>query len=414
MRILWITNSPFPEVYEKLNLSAPVTVGWSHSAANALLSQSNDINLAVASFHKVKELKELEINRITHYLMPTRLKYRVGNTDSSYWQQIKETFNPDVIHIHGSEYLHSYSFVNACGPEKVVLSIQGLVSVYERYYDGNIPWRDLVRHTTLRDVVRWDTFFTKHKNMQKRGKYEKMLIEKIGHVIGRTSWDRDHVWAINPNATYHFCNETLRPSFYKNRWSLQQCERYSIFVSQAQYPIKGFHQLVKALPIVLKHYPETRVYVAGRNYFSGRGIRLNGYGSYINSLIKRYKLSDYIEFTGFLSEEAMCKRFLNSHISVCPSAIENSPNSVGEAQILGVPCLASYVGGTADMMEHGENGLLHRFEEVEMLASNICRIFADDELALKISENARVSAAKRHDRARNASDLYQIYQKMIQ
>ena len=66
MRILWITNSPFPEVYEKLNLSAPVTVGWIHSAANALLSQSNDINLAVASFHKVKELKELEINRITH------------------------------------------------------------------------------------------------------------------------------------------------------------------------------------------------------------------------------------------------------------------------------------------------------------------------------------------------------------
>jgi glycosyltransferase involved in cell wall biosynthesis len=99
---------------------------------------------------------------------------------------------------------------------------------------------------------------------------------------------------------------------------------------------------------------------------------------------------------------------------VCPSAIENSPNSVGEAQILGVPCLASYVGGTADMMEHGENGLLHRFEEVEMLASNICRIFADDELALKISENARVCAAKRHDGARNASDLYQIYQKMIQ
>lgn len=412
MKILWIVNSPFPEVSNELNLKDKAK-GWIFSSANSLLEQNDNINLAVVSFYHGKKLKEIQTEKIKHYLLPEELRFKASADGNLYWQQIKSNFQPDVIHIHGSEYFHSYSFVKACGPEKVILSIQGLVSVYERYYYGNIDKKDLIRYTTPRDIVRLDTFFIKRRNMQKRGVYERLLIEKIGHIIGRTSWDRDHVWAINPKAAYHFCNETLRSSFYENKWSLQNCRKYSIFVSQAQYPIKGFHQLVKALSIVVKHYPQTKVYVAGTNYFSNRGIRINGYGNLINSLTNKYKISDHIEFTGFLSEEEMCRQFLNSHISVCPSAIENSPNSVGEAQILGVPCLASYAGGVPDMIEHGKTGLLHRFEEVEMLASNICRLFADDKLALEISENSRIVAARRHNGVQNAKDLYQIYSKII-
>lgn len=411
MKVLWIVNSPFPEISENLKLK-DASKGWVISAANSLLEQNRDIKLGVVSFYKGKELKKLHSNQVTHYLLPNKFRYSASEGGKEYWQQIKSTFNPDVIHIHGSEYFHSYSFVKACGPEKVVLSIQGLVSVYERYYYGGISKSDLIKYTTPRDLVRRDTFFSKRRNMQKRGDHERLLIQKINHIIGRTSWDRDHTWAINPKATYHFCNETLRPSFYKNKWSVQDCTKYSIFVSQAQYPIKGFHQLIKALSIVVKHYPETKVHVAGTNYFSNRGIRINGYGNLINSLIKKHQLSGHVEFTGFLPEEAMCRRFLDSHISVCPSAIENSPNSVGEAQLLGVPCLASYVGGIADMVEHGKNGLLHRFEEVEMLASNICKVFADDKLAHQISENARECAAKRHNSIQNAEDLYKIYLKI--
>src|SRR5690606_23789955 len=154
--------------------------------------------------------------------------------------------------------------------------------------------------------------------------------------------------------------ESLRPSFYNNNWRIDQCEKYSIFISQAYYPLKGFHQLLKAMPIILRHFPNTKVYVAGNNYFSNRGIKINGFGSYINTLVKKYNLADHIKFTGILSEEAMCKRYIDSHVFVSPSSIENSPNSVGEAQLLGVPCVASYVGGTPDMIEHEDTGLLYR------------------------------------------------------
>ena len=414
MKILWITNSPLPEAYEMLKLKAPVTVGWVNSAANALLARSEKIKLAVASFYPGRELKELTSERMVHYLLPEILKTKPNDaTNDHLWHSVNAKFKPDLVHIHGSEYPHSYSYVRACGAERVVVSIQGLVSIYERYYYGDIEKTDLLKSTTLRDLIRFDTLFSQRKNMQRRGDFEKLLIGKVNHFIGRTSWDRDHIWAINPTAAYHFCNETLRPSFYKKQWSLKNCEPYSIFVSQAHYPIKGFHQLVKALPIILGHFPSAKVYVAGNNFFSNRGMRINGFGHYINSLIDKYKLSGKILFTGLLNEEEMCQRFLSSHVFVCPSAIENSPNSVGEAQLLGVPCIASFVGGTADLVEHGKTGLLYRFEEVEMLASNVCRVFSDDNFASEISGNEKAVAAARHNQINNAERLYQIYTNIV-
>jgi glycosyltransferase involved in cell wall biosynthesis len=117
-----------------------------------------------------------------------------------------------------------------------------------------------------------------------------------------------------------------------------------------------------------------------------------------------------VVFTGLLSEIEMCNRYLASHIFVCPSSIENSSNSIGEAQLLGVPCIASYVGGIADMVVDNETGLLYRFEEVEMLAAAVCHIFANDSLALKLSKQSRKIAAFRHDKLINSKKLNNIYQ----
>lgn len=68
----------------------------------------------------------------------------------------------------------------------------------------------------------------------------------------------------------------------------------------------------------------------------------------------------------------MKQEYLNANVFICPSSLENSPNSLGEAQILGTPCLASYVGGIPDMM-FGNEGYLYRFEEIEMLAERFVK-----------------------------------------
>ena len=77
------------------------------------------------------------------------------------------------------------------------------------------------------------------------------------HIIGRTDWDKTHVWSVNPRAHYHFCNENLRSSFYLcNTWQYDKCQKYRIFLSQAASPLKGIQKVINALPSVLKYFSD--------------------------------------------------------------------------------------------------------------------------------------------------------------
>jgi len=252
------------------------------------------------------------------------------------------------------------------------------------------------------------------KRMGIRGSYEKELIKNIKHVIGRTSWDSSNIWAINPLANFYFCDETLRNSFYQKQWDIKNCQKYTIFLSQGHYPIKGLHQIIKALPLILKHFPKTKVYVAGNDFLNTSWYKKNGFAIYLNKLMFKHKISnDTIVFLGILNEEQMVKQYAASHVFVCPSIIENSPNSVGEAQLVGTPCVASYVGGTMDMLKDGETGFLYRFEEISLLARQICQIFSNEDLAILLSENAQTAALIRHDKLNNAVRLNSIYKQII-
>lgn len=415
MNVLWIVNTVFPEVAEEIGVSRTNTVGWIHSSAMAFLDNITNVKFATATIYEGGSFRQIDKNGITHFLIPSRRKLFNNKFDYSiFWHKIERTFKPDIVHIHGTEYPQILSYIEVYGADKVIVSIQGLVNVIERYYFGDISKISLIKSITIRDLIRLDTVFSQKSGMKKRGKVEKDIIRSVKNVIGRTSWDKAHLFAINPKINYLFCNETLRNSFYENKWSLKNCVKHSIFISQSHYPIKGIHKLILAIPFVLREFPDTRIFVAGHNYFENRGMRINGFGKFVNSLIDKYNLRSHIIFTGLLSEQEMIDKYLKSHVYISPSIIENSPNSVGEAQLLGVPCISTYVGGTPDMIIHKENGLLYRFAEIEMLAASICEIFSNSSLAEKLSVNGTKTAKIRHDRVCNAKNLFSIYEKIIE
>ena len=407
MNILWITNIMLPPLCEVLNLPVPVVGGWMYSSASKLI-EDNSVNLAVATIYQGEEYKDVQVGAIRYFLLPlnghSNLKY--NKHLEQYWRIIKNNFNPDVVHIHGTEYPHGLAYVRACGGENVVVSIQGLLSCYYYYYYG-LSDVDILTNITLRDILRQDNIFQQRNKMKKRSTYEKEIISSANHIIGRTSWDKAHVWAINPNAIYHHCNETLRPEFYKHSWNYDKCEKHSIFMSQAGYPVKGLHLMLKALAIVKKFYPDVKLYIAGDDITKKPWYRLSGYGKIIKKMIRSFSLDNQVFFTGPLDEVSICDRYLSSNLFVSPSTIENSPNSLCEAQLLGMPYLASYVGGVADLTE-GHNEHLYRFEEYEMLAWKICYIFDTDKFSIN-----NPNAYKRHNSNYNKQTLVSIYRKII-
>lgn len=414
MKILWITNILFPEAEQLLNGAGELkaTGGWMLGAANALL-QNKEVKLTVASVStKVHKLTKLEGHDILYYILPMGKGNMNFNMEyCKYWQQVNNDVNPDVVHIHGTECSHGYAYMSACGCDNVVISIQGLTSAYYYFYYG-MTKNDIYRNLTFRDIIR-GSILSGQKQFKQRAAYEIEMIKNAKHIIGRTSWDKARVWAINPNAEYHFCNETLRSDFYDgSRWIYNKCDKHSIFLSQAGYPIKGLHQVLKAMPFILRHYPDTSIRIAGADITKSstlsEKLRLSGYGRYIKRLINKNALEDKVTFTGSLNGEQMKQEYLRTNVFVCPSTIENSPNSLGEAQILGTPCIASYVGGIPDMMKENEENL-YRFEEVEMLAEKVCRVFADAEKQVDM----HVIAAERHSSKLNCGILFSIYKNII-
>lgn len=414
MNILWITNITFPEALELLHKDGAIkgSGGWMVGAAEALVKQQ-DIKLAVASISPdVKGLTRLDGKSVTYYLLP----YGKGNSHVNHdyeplWDRVKSDFCPEVVHIHGTEFSHGLAWIKACGAEHTCVSIQGLRHASYYYYHYGITKNQIRLSATPVSVV-FGSLIKMARKYKSCGEYEKEVIRQVNHIIGRTSWDRARTWVLNPDANYYHGGETMRSIFYSdNVWSYSSCISHSIFLSQARDPIKGLHQMLRAMPIILRHYPDTIIKVAGPDITRGNSwkdlIRLSDYGNIIRKLIKKYNLKNHICFTGSLDSEGMLKEYLKCNVFVCPSTVENSPNSLAEAQLLGVPVVASYVGGVPDMMK-GDEGHLYRFEEVEMLAYKVCEIFDNKENQPQVS-HMRQEALHRHNPQKNALELMHIY-----
>lgn len=408
MKILWITNLVLPDVARAIGLTTNVGGGWMQSSLNKL-KESQENEIAVASVYNGKQFLTKKTNGVTYYLLPLAGK-SMGCYNpqlEAYWKQIKSDFRPDVIHIHGTEFPHGLAWIRACSGDSTVISIQGLVSVISRHY--NLKGEPLSRGLyTFRDVLKRDSIKRTRLSFKKRGVYETEMIKSVSHLIGRTEWDKSHCWAINPKATYHYGGEIIRGCFYGKQWKYDNCVPHTIFISNGTSPIKGLHKILQALPLIKEHYQDVKLYVAGPDPFNTPWYRISGYNKYIMRLINMYNLKDNVEFTGSLSEEEMCQQYLMSNVFVNCSSIENSSNALGEALLLKMPSVASFVGGTADLVDNNAE-LLYRYEETEMLAEKICTIFETG--ANYISPNINLS---KYDGDKNLHDLLDTYKTVAQ
>jgi glycosyltransferase involved in cell wall biosynthesis len=417
MKILWIVNTIFPVPSNLMGLSSPVIGGWMYGLADRV-GKSEGFELAIATVFKGTELKQFSVDKIDYYLLPCKDNIKYDNRLEKYWIQVCSQFEPDIIHIHGTEFAHGLACMRRLPDIKYVLSIQGLVGACTKYYLGGLSFWEVFKNITFRDLVRNDNLFQAKRKFKLRGNLEKEYLIRTKHVIGRTQWDFVYTKLINAGVKYHFCNESLRDTFYESdKWDIDKKNDFSIFCSQSTYPLKGLHQVLKAVSLLKKEFPQIKLKVAGNDILKSdtllKKIKVSGYSKYLNRLIKKLAIRELIEFTGQLNEIEMIEQYRAAHVFICSSSIENSPNSLGEAQLLGVPSIASYVGGIPDMILEGKSGLMYRFEDFEMLAEQIRIVFCDARKAQELSSNGILDAKIRHNQMTNLQTNLNIYENII-
>ena len=163
---------------------------------------------------------------------------------------------------------------------------------------------------------------------------------------------------------------------------------------------KGHQYLIEALHLLNTKY--------NRQNFTATILGDGALKAGLARLADRYHLSNRIQMPGFCDD--IFSMLSTAHLFVLPSLHESSPNALIEAMGVGLPCIASSVGGVPDLIDHQENGLLIPPRASGALAEAINDLLTNQELAVYLGRNARRRIEEMFDSNRSIQQLEAVYQ----
>ena len=319
-------------------------------------------------------------------------------------QKAIEDFKPDIIQVFGSE--NAFGTICQYTDIPCVIHIQGFLPAYANaYYPPGISLLDYCRQAFLKPgelyqrIWRWHVF-------RERAKREERILANVEFFLGRTEWDKAIVRVYSHCGRYFHCDEILRPVFYESKiWQAHQRTQWQI-ISVISMPIYKGQDLILKTANLLKNK-------------LGVDFTWNVYGVYdlrfFEKMLGISAESVNVHIMGSVNAETLRDALLDADVYVHPSYIDNSPNSLCEAQMLGLPVIGADVGGVSTLVQQGVNGLLVPANDPIMLASHLHRLLINDhEFASHLGMEARQTALARHEPSRIVKDLSQIYQTVIQ
>ncbi len=153
---------------------------------------------------------------------------------------------------------------------------------------------------------------------------------------------------------------------------------------------KGITHLLDATSELVEDYDNFKLVVVGRGVLKED---LKVYTSQQN-------LKDYVEFTGWVSEEELHNRYVMADFVVVPSIETNSgdtegmPTVISEAFAAGNPVIGTNVGGIPDVVNDGENGYVVPQKDSLALAQTMRKLIEDGNRREVLSEGALTTAEK--------------------
>jgi len=419
MKVLWISNILFGPLGEMVGQSKSLGGSWLDAAFDALQKVDN-LELTIVTVSRVKEIIKKTDGKHTFYILPGGYPSQYDSSsikNKKNWERIKTECRPDLIQIWGTEYTHGYLALQVMQDIPSIIYMQGLMGQIARHILAGISDNELIRSITIRDILKLDWIKRQQLKYYQRSIIETKMIQMSGNVIVENEWCESNCKAIESNCKTFKSKLSIKQEFYGYEWKADQMKPYTIMCNSAITQIKGVHMILKAMSIVIKKYPETQLLITGdKSRFENTLLRkwlINGYTKYLKSIIKEHDLKSRIIFLGELTSSQLAEQMANSNVFVMSSSIENHSSILMEAMIVGMPCISSYVGGIPEYLQHNANGLLYRFEDYEILASHIIKIFDDIIFASKMALNGRISMRNSRNANNIKEELLGIYNNVL-
>ncbi len=413
MNVLWLSSANI--LFNEKGDRTYNGKGWIGSLADAVQEFAPQTELSVAFISSGKD-KVTERDGITYYSIKSRkpegikkLMYNwTGYPSESYDDRILEIANmakPDVIHVFGAESKLSSWLLHA-EAIPTTLHIQGILTeCIEHFFSEDIKPSDFLScNSFFNEAVLRNGYLHLYNDFKTRAAKERKYLSSVKFAMGRTDWDRNVLKKLS-SASYSHVDEVLRPVFYKNAgiWKPDSNRHKKKLLSTiSEMPYKGIDTILKTAVILKKKGIEIEWNVAG--------VREDS--ALVRIFEKKFNISgkeNGVRFIGVQNEEQLVRLMESSDIYIHPSHIENSPNSLCEAQMTGIPTIAAASGGTATIADYGKASILYNDGDCFSLSEIICNLAEDCNMAEKTGIAGQKTAARRHDRKQIVTDLLTAY-----
>ncbi len=314
-----------------------------------------------------KVYNKLLIENLTNYFW---IKHKIKNCVTK--------LNPDIIHLHGAEIPY-YS--------------AGVLPLINKYHTL----------TTIQGFIK-NASQVNRQNL-KKAEIENEILIKSMNIGVRTEEMSRIALQINPNAQLYFHNYPLKtPNVIKE--NIGECEPIDCVFFARVCKDKGVEDLLAAIAIIKKEYPQISLSIIGRTS--------NSYLSNLKKICIDLQIIDNIKFIGFLPTQADIYQYaLNAKMCVLPTYHDIIPGTIIESMYMKLPVIAYSVGGIPELNIKEETIMLVEKLDIQMLAKKILLLINNIELRKSLAEKAYFHAKKRFDNTKIPDDLLSAYNAIL-
>jgi len=391
MRVAWLAPYPAGLLQPELRIarsSKPHPASWVVNLATALAKREDiDLHVITASAG-ISENQSLAKHGITFHVIrntfpftlrgfPPYMRFDVLTRYARLRRQVRQVLlklQPDLIHVHGTEYGYGLAALETNAP--TIVSIQGIVNFLARFSPS--------------------IFF------RFQAPIELHVIRTAKYFGSRTAWANSFIRNLNHTATIYDLPEAVDPVFFKEA---AEPSNPNILMVGSVEQRKGIEEALRAMSIVVAACPSAKLFVVGE-----------GEPDYLEELKQRTKsagIEANVDWMGFKSAKEVAALHAVSAILIHPTHLDNSPNSVAEAMASGLPVIASNVGGIPSMIENGASGLLVEPRNPRQLAEAITALLYNEAYRKQLAGRAKQLALERHLPSQVAEKTLNAYRDMI-
>lgn len=172
---------------------------------------------------------------------------------------------------------------------------------------------------------------------------------------------------------------------------------------------KGFIYALKALKRIKQLNPDVTLDLYGDGQLLPE----------LKSFVRNHQLSECVNFHGFTANDKVFEALYDHDILLVPSVQakdgdrEGLPQTTVEGMATGIPVIASTHAGLPELVLDEETGLLVQTRDADAISDAVLKLFAQPDLASKISRNGRKMVEQEHNVINQVKKTEDLYDRMI-